>query len=422
MSDNFNVKDNIVVLSYNIDGDHIKLPIHANFETLINRITGTDSDKIFMISIQEDQYPSVFTEFIQTFKNNKSFKITVKQNLSYGTISSHISRHISSSPITPQRSLTSIIIYKKSPQIIVDAGNIVRLNSTNSKSYILFKITIDNNKNIYFINAHLYHETSLYGLIERIKNLTTIFTSINLLQSQQSVELNLYILSGDLNFRSHQDDTPPPNNTIEELNSLIKIIEEKKLKLNLYKDTNKLDSYIELNKVFEKPIKTSVFKKLIYTSVFNKKLKPSEDKKLKPSEDKKLKPSENPNLKNNIDTLYEEIQKHKYIIKDYIYKDKDKDNESIVPSCKVIKQSTLHDTKFKNINYDKKRNPSYCDRILFIIPDHLSSNFFITDGSNFKTILNVINTSDHLGVQSSKKYLKYKKKYLELKNYINTHN
>ena len=90
------------------------------------------------------------------------------------------------------------------------------------------------------------------------------------------------------------------------------------------------------------------------------------------------------------------------------------DNNSTITSCKLKIQDKNQITDGnKSTYYDAKRQESYCDRILFIIP---KSNTMQIVPNLSKTIYNIVNTSDHFGVEYSKKYLKYKKKYLKLKN------
>ena len=154
------ILNKIVVLSYNIDGDHIKTT--PDFSELIDRINDvTNNEKIFLISIQEDTYLNgKFNSLINHETLIKTHEIIHK----HGGVINNI--------IYP-RTLTSIIIYNKSyypiNSITHDLGQIEFFNSFHTKGYILFKITI-NKINIHFINAHFFDEKTIDGFFNRINN------------------------------------------------------------------------------------------------------------------------------------------------------------------------------------------------------------------------------------------------------------
>jgi hypothetical protein len=400
-----NILDNIVVLSYNIDGDHIfslssKKPYN---EILVKKIKSYATKKIFLISIQEDYSPSIFNKellikelgidyTIEIINTKSKYNFVARRSLT--SIIIYNNNYYDDAPKKPKIRIDKIADAPEKPKIRIDKiadADIEYFNTKKTKGYISIKINIDTKINIYFMNAHFESKTTLEGYIKRINNLNTVFTKINEYQMLEPDMSKIYILSGDLNFRVYKNKN---GKTFEELSSLLNII-----------DPKSMDDATPTLKSITKLIET---------------------------------------IKNGSLEIY-------YTILDYIYRDAH-NNKYIIPSCKISHsedsekifptRQTLYykdestdskpDTTIdkSTIKYNKERNPSYCDRILFIIPkkesEKESENIILPEMKmtnklllfKTKTIQNVHALSDHLGVEYSKKYLKYKKKYLELKNYI----
>ena len=349
-----NFFDKSIILSYNIDGDHI-----INTDEIIDNLAKKiqkESKDIFLISIQEDMSPSIFDEKQNINTLNKklglNYTIFIKNHipLAFSVVPSKSKiLNAISKKIQPPRSITTIIIYKTNPNILITQISDKHLNTLGTKSFIISKIKYNNN-NIYFINAHLAAGTDSSGYKERIQHLNIIFKEIDAIDKIDKSN-SLFILAGDLNFR----------NIPSKSNKLLKVDE--------------LEIYLK--------------------------------------------------------SIILPIGSNKYFIKDYILTDSIHPNLSIIPSCKLTNKPLKYGNKKYNLEssdlpgqtkvkyYDTEREPSYCDRILLIIPKTIN-NIEIEKKINdkfktrAKTIENINIGSDHLGVQFQK-YLKYKNKYINLK-------
>lgn len=286
-------------------------------------------------------------------------------------------------------------------EIIINQKIVVSLNIVNTKSFILLPLKI-NNINYHFINAHFDSEKSTEGYINRINDLNTVFNIIDKIQviHDKNKEESLYILSGDLNFRS-----PKITHEYEELSSLIGIIGNVEDNSDI---TGLSTEGTQNNDIVKHSIINDKFRKIQNVELINKLGMENQPPGIKGRTKTILSTS---NIKGSIEKLKPIASK--YIIHDFIY-----DNDSTIASCKLTSQNKEPITEVnKQKYYDDEKKPSYCDRILFIIPKTIHNQTPQTFNNLSKTIYNIVNTSDHFGVEYSKKYLKYKKKYLGLKNF-----
>ena len=94
-----NLLESVVILSYNIDGDNIKINRDKIIDHILIKIKKYEDNKIFLISIQEDNLPSFFNN-IKTNAFFNEYHIIINSSKPFGNIFA-------------KRTITTIIIFNK---------------------------------------------------------------------------------------------------------------------------------------------------------------------------------------------------------------------------------------------------------------------------------------------------------------------
>jgi len=391
------------VLSFNVDsaGSAVqanKATIKENFLSfLVSEIKKSNKKCIFLISLQEDEKESILGI------NNLDMIL-----LQYQYKSSLYSSLGSDKTIEPAKSekLKQISLQKIKDTIINARNTITKENSFVVHNLILYpinntnpinqtdSITISPNK---YIIPHYKDITQTIPFTQRTFSLhIPIMTKASVIQKISFKGVDLYFIASHLSINTSDKDTLGYAERLSNIKAVLK----------------------ELNKI-------TISSSIPYIILWGGDL----------------------NFRKELTDIKESEQLTRFI-NDYNGKSESKYKfedltkiDSIHPTCKINVKNKKKCNYTKNMDatldkdcYDSKRNPSYCDRILGLITQLSPYKFttknliILTRGFtkysdhnpiyNEITISNVVKNSFRQKLITKQKYLKYKTKYINLKNIL----
>jgi hypothetical protein len=381
------------VLSFNVDSGgldktqgipNIKTKIKESFLSFLqHEFNITKSNKpIFLISLQEDENPSVLYDDnnLQQILQKNNYKLSIKSSLS------NIPTLTPVEPINPVSPSVFAQATKKITNLIVRTTTFIEKSKrilTHEKNFIIHNIIL------YPLSLKL---TFIQNVILHSKVAGLINTKASVIQQFTLSKTDIYFIASHLSIKTGELDTLGYDDRKKLMDIVISNISDK-----LKQSTN---SYIilwggDLNFRFDSDINTP--------EQLTRFLKTKENDPLYKFEDLTMIDKIQPTCKINVETKntcnYRCLCKDKQCIK------------CITPKC-----------------FDSTRIPSYCDRILAMTSSTQKSKYKFESKpeSNILTY-EFTKYSDHNPIYNTiryykpfslfqQKYLKYKKKYLKLKN------